>query len=289
MKFWQALSFSDPTQLTEIAKIVEEVGFEGVLVSDHIFYPEKLESSYPYSPDGKPAFVPDAAFPECFSTITAMAAVTTKLRFSTMVYILPLRDPIMVAKATATAAVLSNERVALGVGAGWIKEEFDQFGIDFHKRGKLLDESIDVLRKLWKGGIVEHHGELFDFDRLEMSPNPRKALPILVGGISKPALRRAATRGDGWLGSGQTPEEGVEILRTLNQLRAEAGRENEPFETVCPLVTPPTADDFRRLEDEGCSGTVSFPFNYALGLESTIDEKRAYLEQYAENVIVPMG
>ena len=148
MKFWQALSFSDPTQLTEIAKIAEEVGFEGVMVSDHIFYPEKLESSYPYSPDGKPAFVPNAAFPECWSTITAMAAVTTQLRFSTMVYILPLRDPITVAKVTSTAAVLSNNRVALGVGAGWIKEEFDQFGIDFHKRGKLLDESIDVLRKL---------------------------------------------------------------------------------------------------------------------------------------------
>jgi len=289
MKFWQSVSFSDPRQLVEIAKIAEEVGFEGVFVSDHLFYPEKLELKYPYSPDGKPAFIPNAAFPECWSTITAMAAVTTTLRFATLVYILPLRDPIVVAKATATAAVLSNDRVALGAGAGWIKEEFDQFGIDFHKRGKLFDESIEVLHKLWKGGIVEHHGELYDFDPLEMSPNPSKPLPILIGGISKPALRRAATLGDGWLGSGQTVDEGVEILKTLDTLRKQAGRQNQPFEAVCPLVTPPAADDYRRLEDAGCSGTVSFPFNYVLGLESTIEQKRAHMEQFAENVIVPLG
>jgi len=289
MKFWQSVSFSDPTQLTEIAKIAEEVGFEGVFVSDHLFYPEKLESKYPYSPDGTPEFVPNAAFPECWSTITAMAAVTTKLRFATLVYILPLRHPIHVAKATATAAVLSNERVALGAGAGWIKEEFDQFGIDFRKRGKLFDESIEVLRKLWKGGTVEHHGEHYDFDALEMSPNPKDPLPILIGGISKPALRRAATLGDGWLGSGQTPDEGVAILESLNALRKQAGRENEPFEAVCPLVTPPSKDDYRRLEDVGCSGTVSFPFNYTLGLESSVEQKRAYMEQFAENVIVPLG
>ena len=122
-----------------------------------------------------------------------------------------------------------------------------------------------------------------------MSPAPSQPVPILIGGISPAALRRAATLGDGWLGSGQTPDEGVEILETLNKLRAEAGRDNHPFEAVVPLVTPPAADDFRRLEDVGASGTVSFPFTYALGESSTLEQKRAYLEQYAENVIVPMG
>lgn len=289
MKFWQSLAFTEPEQLTEVAQIAEEVGFEGVFVSDHIFYPEKLESKYPYSPDGKPEFVPDAAFPECWSAISAMAAVTSTLRFSTLVYILPLRDPITVAKATATAAVLSGNRVALGAGAGWIKEEFDQFGIDFHKRGKLFDESIEVLRKLWKGGVVEHHGEHYDFDGLEMSPNPSRPLPILIGGISKPALRRAAVLCDGWLGSGQTPDEAFEILERLQQLRADAGRASEPFEAVAPLVTPPNPADFRRLESVGCTGTVSFPFLYTLGPKSTIEQKRAYMEGFAENVIRAMG
>lgn len=289
MKFWQAVSFSEPEQLTEIAKIAEQVGFEGVLVSDHLFFPERLESSYPYSEDGTPGFTAETPWPECWAAIAAMAAVTERLRFSTMVYILPLRDPLVVAKATATAAVLSGNRVALGAGAGWIQEEYDQLGVDFHKRGKRFNESIEVLRKLWKGGMVEHHGEFFDFDRLAMSPAPSRPIPILIGGLSPAALRRAATLGDGWLGSGQTPDEAVEILEKLNKLRAEAGRDKQPFEAVVPLVTPPAADDFRRLEDAGASGTVSFPFTYALGPSSTLDQKRAYLEQYAENVIVPLG
>jgi len=285
MKFWQAVSFTEPEQLVEIAAIAEEVGFDGILVSDHLFFPEKLTSKYPYTPDGVPGFTADTAWPEPFSLVGAMSAVTRRLRFATMVYILPLRHPLEVAKATATLDVLSGGRFILGTGAGWMKEEFDQLGVDFRTRGARFDESIDVLRTLWSGGMVEHHGRFFDLPRLQMSPAPKRSVPIYVGGASPAALRRTATRGDGWLGNGSDPAEASRILSELARLRREAGRERLPFEAIVPLTTPPDADVLRRLEDAGAHGTVSYPFMYALGPTSTLAEKRRYLEGYAENVI----
>ncbi len=285
MKFWQAVSFTEPEQLVEIARIAEEVGFDGILVSDHLFYPEKLESKYPYSADGVPGFTPETAWPDPFALVGAMSSVTQRLRFATMVYILPLRNPLEVAKATATLDLLSGGRFILGVGAGWMKEEFDQLGIDFRTRGARLDESIEVLRKLWAGGMVEHHGRIFDFPRLQMSPAPRQSVPIFVGGVSEAALRRTARSADGWLGNGSDPAEAARILGELARLRREAGRERLPFEAVVPLTTPPDPDVLRRLEDQGAHGTVSYPFMYALGPKSTLAEKRRYLEGYAETVI----
>lgn len=285
MKFWQAVSFTEPEQLIEVAAIAEHVGFDGILVSDHLFFPEKLGSKYPYTPDGVPGFTPDTAWPEPFSLVGAMAAVTRRIRFATMVYILPLRHPLEVAKASATLDVLTGGRFILGTGAGWMKEEFDQLGIDFHTRGARYDESIDVLRTVWGGGMVEHHGRFFDFPRLQMSPAPTRSVPIYVGGVSPAALRRTAVRGDGWLGNGSDPEEATRILGEIARLRREAGRERLPFEAIVPLTTAPDPDVLRRLEDHGAHGTVSYPFLYTLGPTSTIAEKRRYLEGYAENVI----
>ncbi len=285
MKFWQAVSFTEPEQLVEIAKLVEACGFDGILVSDHLFFPEKLGSKYPYTPDGVPGFTPETPWPEPFSLVGAMSAVTTRLRFATMVYILPLRHPLEVAKATSTLDVLSGGRFILGTGAGWMREEFEQLGVDFATRGARFDESIEVLRELWRGGMVEHHGRFFDFPRLQISPAPRSAVPIYVGGASAAALRRTARLGDGWLGNGSDPDEAARILGELARLRREAGRERLPFEAVVPLTTPPDADVLRRLEDQGAHGTVSYPFLYALGPTSTLDAKRRYLEGFAENVI----
>ncbi len=285
MKHWQAVSFTEPDQLVEIARIAEDVGFDGILVSDHLFVPEQLASKYPYTPDGVPGFSAETAWPEPFALVAAMSAVTRRLRFATMVYILPLRHPLEVAKATATLDILSGGRFILGVGAGWMKEEFDQLGVDFRTRGSRVDESIAVLRKVWAGGMVEHHGRFFDFPRLQMSPRPSKPVPIYVGGASKIALRRAARSGEGWLGNGSDLAEASRILGEIARLRREAGRERLPFEAVVPLTTAPDADVLRRLEDAGAHGTVSYPFMYTLGPTSPLAEKRRYLEGYAETVI----
>ncbi|MFQ5514413.1 MAG: LLM class F420-dependent oxidoreductase [Myxococcota bacterium] len=285
MKFWQALSFSEPEQYTEIAKAAEAVGFHGVLVSDHLFHPERLESRYPYSPDGKPAFDADTPWPDPFCAVSAMAAVTSRLRFCTMVYILPLRHPLEVAKTAGTAAVLSGGRLILGAGIGWIREEFDTLGREFRTRGRRCDEMIEVLRRLWSGGMVRHRGEFFSFEPLQMSPAPERPVPVYIGGQSEPALRRAATLGDGWLGTGQLPDEIGSCVARLRELRKQAGREGEPFEIIVPLNLPPDLDLFRRLEDEGVDGVVSWPFSYALGPRSTLNQKRGLLEDYAERFI----
>lgn len=289
MEFWQAVSFCEPEQLLEVAKICDDVGFAGILVSDHLFQPEEFAPAYPYSPDGDPGFSDETPWPDAWSAISAMAAVTTRLRFSTMVYILPLRNPLAVARVTGTVAVLSGNRVALGAGAGWMREEFDVLGVDFSTRGRRFDESIEVLRKLWSGQTVEHRGDHFEFPPLRMLPAPSQPVPIWIGGISRAALRRAARLGDGWLGSGQTPEDALALLAELARLRVEAGRASVPFHAITPLVTPPDADSLRRLEDAGSSGTVSYPFSYTLGPASTLAQKRQYLETFANDVISKLG
>lgn len=286
MKFWQSLAFIEAEQLIPAATIAEEVGFDGVMISDHLIHFERIASRYPYSPDGKPpSFTAQTVWPESWSIIAALAAVTKRLRFVTNVYILPLRNPIEVAKATSSVASFAQGRVALGAGAGWMKEEFDLLGVDFRTRGKRFDECIDVLRKLWTGEMVEHHGAFFDFPRVQMCPVPKEPIPIYIGGMSPAALRRTALLGDGWLGAGQTIEQALETVKRLDGLRAEAGRASTPFEGIVPLIGPPDLGAFRRLEDAGVAGTGSFPFTFTLGPTSTLEQKRAYLERFANDVI----
>ncbi len=289
MKFWQVLSFTEPDQLIRLAKAAEEAGFHGVMLSDHLFFPGRLESKYPYSEDGTPGFDGSTPWPEPWTTIAAMAATTERLHFGTMVYILPLRNPIELAKTLGTVAFHSKGRVALGIGAGWIREEFDTLGIDFKTRGKRMNEMIEVMKKLWTGTMVEHQGEHFSFGPLQMSPAPGHDIPIHVGGISKIALRRAATLGDGWIGTGQTPEEATEFWRTLTSLRKEAGREGEPFDTIIPLAVPPDPDMLKRLADEGMTGTTAYPFTYTIGPNSSFDQKRDLMMQFGENVIAKVS
>ncbi len=287
MKFWQSTSFNDPRELPAIAKGAEEAGFEGILVSEHLFVPEKFEPAYLYSENGRPDFTADTPFPDPWVAIAAMAAHTKRLRFCTIVQILPLHHPLEVAKSLSTLALMSDNRVILGAGAGWMKEEFDALGVDFKTRGKRFNEMIEVTRKIWKGGFVEHHGEHFSFPSMAQSPAPEHPIPIFIGGASKPALRRAATMGDGWAGAGNTAEEAVEILKFLATQRKEAGRENEPFETIVPLTEQVDADTMLRLQDLGVDGTVNYPFCYTCGPDATLQQKLDMMKAFGENVIAP--
>lgn len=289
MDFCIAVAYNDPNHLCDIARTAEEAGFGGIIVSDHIIYPGNLETKYPYTSHGRPRWEVSTPWPDPMVAVGAMSAVTERIRFICSIYLLALRHPVLAAKSISTAAVMSNNRLTVGVGAGWMREEFETMGVEFKTRGKRLDESIEVLHKLWSGDLVEHHGTHFDFPLLSMCPVPEKRVPVWVGGISGPALRRAARVGDGWLGSGQTADQAVELLNELNGYRKEYGRENEPFESIVPLVTPPTPDDLKKIEDAGADATVSYPFTYTVGPTSTLDTKRAYLEGFAEGVIKTMG
>jgi probable F420-dependent oxidoreductase len=284
LRFWQALSFTETDQLLDLARICEEVGFHGAFVSDHLFYPGAIASKYPYSPDGSPPFDAATEFPEPWAAISAMAAVTTSLHFTTAVYLAPLRHPIEVAKGVATASVLSGGRVALGAGVGWVAEEYAAMGQDFRTRGRRLDEMIDLLRKLWTGEMVEHRGRFYELPPLRMSPPPRGRVPIYVGGASDAALRRAA-RNDGWLGSGNEPAQLPPLLERLRSLRAEAGLAGEPFDAIVALTVPLEPDLVRRVEDAGAGGVVSYPLAFQIGPGTTLDQKRQALESFGETVI----
>ena len=286
MDFWQSVAFMETDQLFEVVKICEEVGFDGVMVSDHLLHFEQTLSRYPYSKDGKPPWPTEGiAWPECWSIIGALAAVTERIRFVTNVFILPLRNPIEVAKATSSVAHFCEGRLILGAGSGWMKEEFDLLGVDFKTRGKRFNECIDVLRRLWTGQAVEYHGEFFDIPPVKMSPAPSTPIPIYIGGMNPNALRRAARMGDGWLGAGQTLEEALETVKRLEELRLEAGRGGQPFETIVPIGGPPKVEVLKRLQGAGVGGTVSYPFSFNIGPTSTLEQKRAYLEGYANDII----
>lgn len=284
MKFWQALSFTETDQLVPLARSCEEAGFDGVFLADHVFVPARLESKYPYSADGSPPFTPATEHPEPWAAICAMAQVTTRLWFSTAVYLAPLRHPLHVAKSLATASVLSGGRVALGAGVGWVREEFDVLGRDFRTRGAQLDEAIRVMREVWKGGLAEHHGRFFDFPPLASEPRPVARIPIWIGGTSQGALRRAA-RQDGWIGSGDTPESATDVLLRLHALRREAGLEGRPFEAIVAVVGEPDLGVYHRLEDAGVTAFVSYPPAYLLGSGCSLDAKRRTIGEWAAKVI----
>jgi alkanesulfonate monooxygenase SsuD/methylene tetrahydromethanopterin reductase-like flavin-dependent oxidoreductase (luciferase family) len=147
---------------------------------------------------------------------------------------------------------------------------------------------IDVLRKIWAGGMVEHHGRFYDFDLLQLSPAPPGPIPIYLGGTSPAALRRAARLGDGWLGSGHDPGEIPGLVQELARLRVEAGREGEPFDFVAAVTAPASADLFRRLEDQGVTSIISYPPVFTLGPGTSLEQKRSAFEQYADDVIARM-
>jgi probable F420-dependent oxidoreductase len=287
MRFWQAITWMEPEQILDVARFAEELGFDGVMLGDHGVFPRDVQARYPYSPDGRPPMAPDSWYPDCWATIGAIAAVTTRLRFSVGVYVLPLRNVFEVARATGTLAILSEGRFILGAGIGWMKDEFEIYGVDFHTRGRRMDEMLDVLRRLWAGGMVEHHGTFFDFPALQISPAPPQGVPVFLGGTAPVALKRAAHKAQGWIGAGNAPDEVPAILAEFARLRREAGREHEPFETMIGLSTPPDLATFQRLHGLGMTGTVAYPFKYTLGERSTLDDKKRVMEDFARRFIRP--
>lgn len=284
MKFWQSLTFTEIDQLVDVARICEDVGFHGAFVSDHVVHPDRFEPRYPYAPDGRPMFDASAPWPDPWAAIAAMATATTRLHFTTGVYVAPLRHPLETAKSVGVTSLLAGGRVALGVGIGWMREEFEILGRDFHTRGRRLDESIEIWRKAWTGEAFEHRGEFFDVPRVTMSPAPAARIPIWVGGASDAALRRAA-RNDGWFSTGNDPAEVPGILQKLERFRREHDNASAAFDVVLALTTAPDFDTWRRFEDAGVSGIVSYPLTFTIGPNTTLEQKRAALEQYADAII----
>jgi probable F420-dependent oxidoreductase len=297
MKFWASTAFSPPSDYLPLARAADAAGVHGIMMSDHIFYPRDLATPYPYSPDGKPIWPPETAWPDNWVTIGAMAAVTERLEFATSVYIAPARDLFTVAKQVGTAAVLSGNRVNLGVGAGWMREEFAQTGQEYTNRGRRLDDMIPALRALWSGGWVEYHGPHYDFGPLQIEPAPSRQVPIWCGGHSRAALRRAARRCDGWLGNAYPVEECEHYVGLLQKELDAAGRGGVAFEIILGVQAAPTPDVCERLAAVGVTGLLCVPWMQALPDDHTeiagaqrgtdLDRKIEATHLFAERVIAP--
>ncbi|ORV18477.1 TIGR03619 family F420-dependent LLM class oxidoreductase [Mycobacterium celatum] len=278
MQFWSGTAFMNAADAIAVAQILDEAGFDGVICADHLIYPRELASPYP-SPTGKPMWPPDTAWPDSWILIGAMAAVTRRLRLSNAVYVAPARPLLEVAKQVATASVISGGRVALAVGAGWMREEFELLGQDFGNRGKRLDEMIPALRALWQGGWVSWSGHYYQVPELMLEPHPTAPVPILGGGESDAALRRAARLCDGWVGTAYGWDDAARYVATLHDLRREYGRDSEPFEIMLALLEPPSLDLYRRAEDIGITAVMCAPW---AGLDIGY---RAAIEQFAETYL----
>ena len=284
MEFWQAISYAPPEQLPGIARAAEQAGFTGLAIPDHVVTPARVESRYPYAPDGEIFWDPAAPYPEPWILAGVLAQATRRLRFLTYVYVLPLRDPFSAAKSISTAAFYSDDRVVVGVGAGWMEEEFRALGRPFHDRGRRMDDMLAVMRKLLGGGLVEHHSAFHDFAPLQLAPVPKRPVPIWVGGHSDAALRRAA-RADGWVGANLLERDAAGLLRRLERFRAEQGGPRRGFAITLAPSEAPTPALCRRLAALGVTGIV-IPTWLARGEEpSSLEHKVATLRRTADELI----
>jgi len=289
MKFVLSTSFSTVAHLTAIAPVAEAAGWEAMSFSDHVVHPEAISTPYPYTEDGSRRWPAFTDWPDPWVTIGALSALTTRLRFTTNVFVLPMRNPFFVAKAISTAAVISNNRITPAFGVGWSSDEFELLQQDFTNRGKRTDEMIEILRLLWTGEWVEYRGEFYQFDRLEMNPKPPGEIPIWIGGISNPAMRRAARLADGWVSDLQTSAEIIESVERIRDWRREYGREHLPFEV---MATPSDAwdlDGYRRLEDAGITHILTMPWPFYHGDTRDLDKKLDGVKRYADDIVLKMA
>lgn len=287
MRFSIATAYLPPEELAPIAKAADEAGYHAMALSDHVINLQSLDTKYPYTESGARRWEAFTPWVDPLVAISSLAAQTERLRFFTNVYILPMRNPLMAAKAVATASVLSGGRVSLGVGMGWCEEEFDLTGGTFRQRGARADEMIEVMRKVWGGGWVEHHGRFFDLPPLEMTPVPPARIPIYVGGISDFALRRAA-RNDGWISDLMSIEEAAETRATIDGYREELGATGD-FSMIVSLNDAISADDFRRAEEVGVTDLLTMPWAYYGGFTLPLEQKLDGLKRFADEVVGPLS
>lgn len=260
MRFGIALGALNAHFHADVTDEAERLGYESIWLPEHLVLPTRMSRS-PHPGEDHPPVPPTTPVFDAFTYLGFLAGRTQHLRLGTHVYNLGLRHPFTSARSVQTLDVLSGGRVEFGIGASWLEEEWRAVGLDFASRGRRVDEAIDVCKRLWTENEVAHDGEFFRFDPVAFEPKPVQQPwpPILVGGESQAALRRAARDGDGWIGMGHTFESAAPQIERLRQLRREHDRETAVFQ-IC-LGGPVTdADDVRRWEELGVTRLIVSPW-----------------------------
>lgn len=286
MKFSLGIAMSPLEQLPELAKTAEECGFSSIALPDSLFYVESIDTKYPYTPDGSRMWNADTPWVDPFVAAAAMGAVTSKIRFYTQVLKLGSRNPLLLARQIGSVANMTNNRFGLGVGLGWSPEEFEWCGVPFERKGPRADESIEVLKLVLGGGMVEFHGEFFDFNRLQVSPAPTEPVPIYVGGHADAALRRAARLSDGWTSAMIKIKDLREIVHRLGELREEYGRAAEPFEIQAVCVDRFGLDGYREQAEAGVTDALVVPWAFdGIPFHGELSAKKDSLKKFSDTIM----
>ncbi len=274
--------------LLAMARAAEANGFDTIAMPDSVFYPKDVTASYPYSADGSRFWPADTPFVDPFVGIAAMTAVTERIAFTTNVVKLAIRDPLLVAKQLSSLAVLSHDRVSLGVGLSWIPEEFAWTHTDMRTRGKRADEMIEILKLVCAGNgpeYIEYHGAHYDVGPLMISPAPTTPVKIHVGGLSEPAFRRAARLADGWISVQNTRAEIEHAIERLAHYRNEFGRTGTDFEINTLCIDTFDLDGYRALADLGVTELQAVPWYFYGGDPEALSTRVGSLARFADEVI----
>ena len=278
--------FTDPQVLIPFVQKAERLGYESVWTAEHVIIPKHYDSVYPYNPSGKVPFRPDAAIIDPLVALTFIAAATTRLRLGTGVNILPQTNPLYLAKWASSIDHLSQGRLMLGLGIGWLQEEFAAIGVPFARRGKRSDEYLAALKAVWSGQEVDFQGEFVRWQGFQMRPAPAQAggVPLVIGGVSAPAIRRTVRHGNGWYVIGKDLDEYRAHMRALDdECRRQARKRAELDITAYWDYYRQGADSLSAYQELGVDRLL---INVrALRHDST----DAALERFADEVIARHG
>jgi len=292
MRFTYAEAMTQAQFYAPLAQAAERAGYTSMTVADSLIYPKDSDSKYPYTDTGDREFLEGKEFIETMVLCAHLFANTTTLRLTPFVLKLPIRPPVLVAKQASSLAYLSGDRLGLGVGISPWPEDFDAMGVPWERRGKRMDECMDVLRGLTTGEYFEYHGEFYDVDALKQCPGAAERIPLLVGGHADAALRRAVRKGDGWMHAGGDGEELDRLLTRLAEIRREEGvAGDDSFEVHVISYDAYDVDGIKRLEDKGVTDCiVGFRVPYIKGPDTEpLEKKIEHLERYAEQIIHKAG
>lgn len=286
MRFHYAESMTAVANYLPLARAAEENGFAGFTVPDSLIYPKASDTAYSYTDDGGREFLENKPFVESFVLAAAIGAATSRLELTTNVVKLPVRPPLYSAKLASSVAAITGDRFNLGVGLSVWPEDYAAMGVDYARRGKRFDECLAIVRGLCAGGYFEFHGEFYDLPPVKLNPVPGKPLPILIGGHSDAAFRRAADY-DGFMFAGGGPDELAPAIAKIATARAEAGTSGRPFRIFATAMGDFSADTIRRLEDLGVTDMpVAFRNLYAREEDTQpLADKLDAMKRFADDVI----